>query len=263
MIIECIKKQKPKVILINIDAFLYNNKGVLQNNRYSSINSLAYYFFPRIKWSLNKISILKNLIKYFDFNIKDTIIFLFPILSTHDLSLNTNKKFFLAPNYESFFTKNDIQANARRQMLIAHKDKSFYTMECIEDLFDFCKKLDIPVVFFSVVQPVVFTKPYITQKTSKRYSSLTSLFKENGFDYINVNEYYTIRDLKFSYEDSYDGYHLNYWGSEKYTNYIIKKLVEKYKFEDKRNNPDYSFWNNEAKKYIKHVKDNFDIDISL
>ena len=263
MIIECTKKQKPKVILINIDAFLYNNKGLLQNNRYSSINTLAYYFFPKVKWSLNKISILKNLIKYYDFNIEDTICFLFPIISTHGLSLDTSKELFLAPKYSSFFTKNDINSNARRQMLNAHKDKNFYTMESIEDLFDFCNKLDVPIIFFSVVQPVIFTKPYITNNTAKRYSSLDTLFKENGFDYINTNDYYTIRDLKFSYEDSYDGYHLNYWGSAKYTSYIIERLIEKCKFEDKRNNPDYSFWNNEAKQYIKYVKDNFDIDISL
>ena len=66
-----------------------------------------------------------------------------------------------------------------------------------------------------------------------------------------------------SYQDTYDGYHLNYWGSVKYTNYIAKILADKYKLKDKRKIPEYNFWNDAAKEYIDYVKEKFNIDIAL
>ncbi|WP_372519577.1 hypothetical protein [Candidatus Ruminimicrobiellum ovillum] len=267
MLIECLKRQKPKVILITVDSFLFNNMGILlKNGTYVGLNNLSFDIFPEIKWSLNKIDFLKNVIKYYNLDIKDTIHFLFPITSTHKISItgitNFKKDLYFACKYKNYFSGNNISFNLKNlKSYQKYNGAEFYTKESLEDLFVFCKNLDIPVIFIDVPHTVTFTKPYYMN--NEKYEKIFSFVKENNFDFIYINNYRTIRDLKLSYYDSYDNSHLNYWGSIKYTDYVAKILVDKYHLEDKRNNPDYSFWNDAAKQYIKDIKDNFDVDISL
>ncbi len=266
MLIECLKRQKPKVILINADCFLFLNKGDFRNNAYTGISNLSFDVVPELKWSLNKIDFLKKIIGFYQLNTKEIIHFLFPITSSHKISIagiiNSNRKMYLASRYKHFFNKISASFNIRKTKIDKYSvEKEIYTKESLEDLFDYCKKLDIPVIFIGVPHPVSFVKPYL--KIYDLYNMFFSFVKENNFDYINPNDYYTIKDLKLSYQDTYDASHLNYWGSEKYTNYIAKILVEKYHLEDKRNNPDYSFWNDAAKEYSKTIKEKFDIDVSI
>ena len=265
MLIECLKRQKPKLILICADCFLFPNKGDLKNNTYTGINNLSYDTFPELKWSLNKLDFLKKIIKYYHLDIKGIIQFLFPITSTHKISItgiiSPNKKIYLASQYSHFFKKIDVSFNMKKRKIDQYNTGQIYTKESLEDLFEFCKKLDVPVVFIEVPHPVTFIKPYV--EIYDNFDVFFSLVKENNFDYIRTSDYYSLRDLRLSYLDTYDAFHLNYWGAEKYTNYIAKILVDKYHLEDKRNNPEYSFWNDAAKEYIKNIKDRRNIDISL
>lgn len=267
ILIECLKKQKPKVILINADGFLFDNMGnFLKNRPRTGLKNLSYDIFPEIKWSTNKIDFFKNVLKYYKPSIKDTIYFLFPITSTHKISivgiLKANKKLYLASQYKVYFSKNKESFTLTNSKSYNKYSKpELYAKDSLEDLLKFCKKLDIPVVFIDAPHAVTFTKPYYTN--IERYKSFFSFIQENNFNFIYTNNYPAVRDLKLSPPDSFDNSHLNYWGSIKYTNYIANILVTKYHLEDKRNNPDYSFWNDAAKQYIKDVKDMYNVDISL
>lgn len=265
ILIECLKRQKPKVILINIDAFLYPNKGVFIGNPHKGFINLAYNIFPEIHWSLNKLAILNKLTKYYKFNTVEFCNFLFPILSTNKISfnyiLNNKKKLYLAPKNNSFFDKKDSSFNIGIHDIQRYYIYKIYTPESLKDLFKFCKTLDTPVLFLGVTHPIMFTKPYKT--TNPLHEMFFQFLKEHNFEYIHINDHYNVKNLKFSYQDCYDEIHLNYWGSEKYTKYIAKILVDKYNLKDKRNNPEYYFWNEAAKEYINYVKEKFNIDIFL
>ncbi len=265
MIIECLKRQSPKVILINIDAFLYQNKGFYKENSSTGFTNLSYNVFPELKWSINKLAILMKITKYYELNAKKFFYFLFPIFSTQKISfeniLNRNKKLYLVPRYKKFFNKENILIDLNVNTLKQYFKNEIYTEEDLEDLFKFCRKLDIPVLFLGVPQPVILAEFY--DIISNKHKVFFSTIKENGFKYINTISYRTLNILNLSYKDTYDGYHLNYWGSEKYTNFIAKILVNKYNLQDKRNNPKYYIWNDAAQEYIKYVKENFNIDISL
>lgn len=264
-IIECLKRQSPKVILINVDAFLYQNKGYMDGDFSTGFKNLSYNVFPELKWSLNKLITLKNLTKYYKTDTKEFFYFLFPIFSTHKLSLdyilNRDKKLYLAAKDKKFFKRENISVDLNPNILQQHFKNEVYTIEALEDLFEFCKKSDIPVLFLGVPQPALLINFY--NIVSNKYNLFFSILKKYNFKYIHANDYHTFKSLKLSLQDTYDGYHLNYWGSVKYTNYIAKILADKYNIPDKRKNPEYNFWNESSQEYIDYVKENFNIDISL
>ena len=260
IIVDVLKTQKPKVILINPDSFITGAR------KDKSRNFFFYYIFRFIPMSLNKLDFLKNVIKYYDLDLKTLIYSVLPITAIHEKIFEEDIKLnglCLAYTRKHYFKQNDNSTNINLSILRKHKYDNIIPDEYIEDLFSFIKTLDIPVLFINVPQPLFFTKPYYTRDSVHKYKAFFQLVEEKKLDYMDVNRYSVIKDLKFLYSDSFDGDHLNYYGAKKYTDHITRLLVGKYNLQDKRNNPDYFFWNDAARQYIKDVKDNFDIDISL
>ena len=260
IITDFLKRQKPKVILIDVNSLVSYNINGGNGRKY-----FFYYIFHKIPFSVNKIKILNTLTKYYNLNLEDFICSIFPLIATHDNAFLDNIKqdgLCLAYMRKQYFNRNNIYSNISYTTMSKFQEDNV-PMEYLEDLFNFCKKLDIPVVFIGVPTPLFFTKPYNTIPMRHRYDSFFSLIKERNFDYINANQYYAIRDLKLSYRDGSDSDHLNFWGSKKFTKYISKIIAERYNLEDKKNNPDYSFWNETTDKYIKDVKEKCGVKISI
>ena len=262
VIIDVLKRQKPKVILIDVNSLLsYNFHG--GNARIY----FFYYIFQHIPMSINKIKILSNLTEYYNLNLKTFLYSLFSVMATHENAFYTDieqKDLCLAYIRKSYFGKKDISFNISDSKIFSHK-KEKKPLKYIEKLFEFCDNLDIPIIFISTPAPLFCTKPFNTIPLRERYDSFSSLLQEKNknYMYINANEYHTIRDLKLSYQDIDDDNHLNFWGAQKFTKYLSKIITEKYNLEDKRDNPDYSFWNDAANQYIRDVKQNFNVDISF
>ena len=260
LITDVLKTQKPKVILINVDSLLFDN---LNNDK--SQKFFFYHIFPKIPFSLNKLSMLARLTKYYNLNFKTFIYSVFPVTAINKIALNDLETNSLSLAYfrTGYFTRNTSLAFIHSKKIKQYIDSTPVSKEYIEELIDFCNNLDTPVIFMSVPAAISFTKPYITVGVKNRYSPFFSYLKKRRINFIYGNQFSTVRDLKLTIGDSFDEDHLNFWGSQKFTRYVSNILVKNFDLKDKRNNPKYSFWNDAAQEYVKDVKEKFDVDISL
>ncbi len=260
LIIDVLKKQKPKVILINVDSLLFDN---LSNDK--SQKFFFYHIFPKIPFSLNKLSMLQRLTKYYSLNPKTFIYSVFPVTAIDKIALNDTENNSLSLGYfrAAYFKRNSSLSFIHSQKIRLYETEKPVPQEYIEELIDFCNSLDTPTMFMSVPAAIMFTKPFGTIGVKNRYNPFFSHLNKRRINFIHSNQYRTVRDLKLKNGDSFDEDHLNFWGSQKFTRYVSDILVKNFKLKDKRNNPKYAFWNDAAKEYVKDVKKVFGVDISL
>ena len=78
--------------------------------------------------------------------------------------------------------------------------------------------------------------------------------EEYGIPYVNFLEYDDIIDYQTDLYDSYS--HLNVSGARKVSSWIGRFLMEQYSIPDKRNDPAYSYWEEDYREY-EAVKNNY------
>lgn len=107
---------------------------------------------------------------------------------------------------------------------------------------------DIPIV--------VIIAPYagLTEEEQKIYHTAEEIAKEYGAEFINYNLCYQEAGIDFA-TDVADGAHLNYKGSQKFSESVGRYLRERYRISDRRGNPSYQSWENNAA-YIRGQIDN-------
>lgn len=92
--------------------------------------------------------------------------------------------------------------------------------------------------------------PYnITKEEYAIYNSLSDIIKDNGFDYLNANDYYDEIGIDFA-SDYSDGSHTNPLGSEKYTKWLEEYLMNNYSLSDHRGEALYNEWSCLADEYV-------------
>ena len=106
-------------------------------------------------------------------------------------------------------------------------------------ILELAKDNDIPVL-------VVLT-PYagVTSQDMMKYERAEEIASEYGASFINYNKLY--REIGIDYKkDVSDEGHLNYLGSEKFTNAFADYLKDNYELPDRRNSSGYGSWENNA-----------------
>lgn len=104
----------------------------------------------------------------------------------------------------------------------------------LRELLDYCDKEELQVLF--IVSPYV-----ISMSDWEIFNTCSSMIQERGYDFVNFNNFYDEMEIDFE-TDFHDSGHLNYLGSEKYTEYLINYLSEYYELPDHRGDKDYSKW---------------------
>ncbi len=87
-----------------------------------------------------------------------------------------------------------------------------------------------------------------TEEERMGYNSVKSIVEENGFDFLNANDF--VQEMGLSQDaDFYNDNHLNVFGAKKYTSFLGEYLREKYSLADHRSDPDYSSWDEGFKRW--------------
>lgn len=105
------------------------------------------------------------------------------------------------------------------------------------------------------IKLMLINAPSLNEWSYARHNGVKEFAQSNNADYIDFN---TLDDYEINYDKDFrdKGFHMNYYGAKKITNYIGKYINNTYPdlIEDKRENADYSYWNDDKEKFIKNNK---------
>lgn len=85
--------------------------------------------------------------------------------------------------------------------------------------------------------------------TMNHYNMMAELAEKKGITYVDFNTFPEEYGLDWSTDTTDYGTHMNVEGNTKVSNYLGQWLKDNYGFEDKRENPDYTDWVENAEKF--------------
>ena len=232
-IVEGLKTQKPKVIILDITTpgirptdyqpenwVITNNYGIKRNpNRYESIRtSVLKDSFPRLLVALNSTHG-----KYKELSEEDFM----------NYSADISYKGFDARETTIPFEVHDVSGITGRAE-ITEKEEKYLRM-----IIEYLKARNIPLLFIS--------SPYVIESAEEqeKYNTIFDIADEYGIPYIDFNKLYDEMGLDFS-TDFAEVLHLNRSGNVKFTSYLGKILKENYDLSDHRGDDLYSSWDANA-----------------
>lgn len=110
-------------------------------------------------------------------------------------------------------------------------------------IIELAQSNDIPLLI--VVNPY----PGIIVQDQALYNSASDIAAEYGVPFVNYNQDFSATNLNLT-TDYQDVHHMNVWGSRKFTKQIGQYLKECYDLPDRRGNPAYQSWEDNAQ-YIR------------
>jgi len=265
-IIEAQKTQKPKLWIIDLRPFQYADENysdeILEKNMYCEIpvrkstDSLSYSENRTQLINKSTTDFSKRLEYYFDISKNHTewaklAFYLFLKGGIKDGSYvldyvdnvvkNPFKGYYFVPKTKSVeFTDYSNIAESVKIDDDANK--------CFIDLLDYCKEENLEVLF------VVHS--YIQEKEDKKeFNYMKEVIDKYGFGFINTNDYYGEMGLDYSF-DFYNENHVNIFGAEKYTDFLSQYILKNYELPDRRDDVNYSSWNEDYENFNKEVENN-------
>ncbi len=225
-----------------------------------SINSLGedgvldkamHYVVDNMPLSTEKLRLTNYMIKANGLSFADGLEYYFPIIRYHsrwnELPLgDSNWKDTIknSSNYETYLTLSE-NATAKFSKTDETKEISQLVTDGLNSLLDYCDREDVRVLFVTAPQAR-------GSSVVKKFNTVNNLISSRG---------YTVLDLINNIEDTnidltrdyYNTRHTNIHGAIKFTHYLSEYLIENYGFEDKRENPDYSSWNEALENYSEII----------
>ncbi len=122
-----------------------------------------------------------------------------------------------------------------------------YYTDAIDDMPDICKKAvrkikeicdehDTQLIFLGEMNGSGTWSP-------ERHNAVQMLATELGVEFLDLNYLQDKIQIKWKTEAFDSSEHLNYYGAQKITKHVGQYLADTGLFEDKRENPEYDFWN--------------------
>lgn len=219
---EVLRTQKPKLIVIEINAFVYD--------RYKSEKEEANIrkFIDNVPLNSNKIEFVKE-----NYEFSDRFEYYFPFLKYHSTwseypycFRNVANNFDLKSRGYSVLkgmkTKSQIHKAKKKRIL---NDRLTNDNTCLplapeleaslRDLLQFCKDEELNVVFMRMPH-IVYRKMY---DRFARTNTAGKIIEEYGFEFLNFERFYEDIGLDFE-KDFYHSDHMNIYGCEKMTTYL-------------------------------------------
>ena len=221
---------------------------------YSALHYLADY----MPMSMNKLNLLKAYFSRGDESILNSAEYFFPLMRFHerwseltldDLILDDGTKG--ATSHEYYLTySNDV--NEYFYSSEEKKEMPDNWKELMSELLDYCDENERDVTF-------LFPPRSYEEDEYKELNSLIDDISSRNYEVLDLRKKYDEIGLDLSY-DFYDKRHTNVHGSFKYTDYVIRKIMEKYNIVSKEKN-DPSF-NQAFDTYYEKIKP-YVLDVEL
>ena len=223
---EVVRTQKPQLVVVEANAFLYSDTKNDQNQAY------IHKFFDNLPFSLNKLDYIQKNVP-----VDDRWEYIFPLIKYHGLWTEYPERFYMMAsdltldmrgyNYlKGFRTTAQVfkskTPSLNEQIYTEHDtlplDPKLETQ--LRELMDYAKQNDVNLVF-------VRAPHYVTKSTYdrvKRSNQLAHIVNEEGFSYYTFES--DARDIGIDDQhDFYNEEHMNVYGALKFTDYVAERLV--------------------------------------
>jgi len=225
---EALKTQHPRVIVMSITLPGFRTED------YQSEYWLVHNLYG-MKWNKNRIEASLASIYPDSF----TRLFI-PMNTMHRRYSEITKTDFIdenvSKNYKGYDYRDQIVEydtpdikGVTEKKAITDKQEMWY-----RKIIEYTQEENIPLLLIS--------PPFaITEEEQKIYNYQFEIAEEYGLDYMDCNKLYD--EIGIDYKtDIADGLHLNIWGSNKFSSYLGKYLVENYEIPDHRGDALYESW---------------------
>lgn len=245
MMEECFRYQKPNLIVLNMDSAF---------NETSSSESNYRKTFDNMKMSKNKLKAITD--SSFKNKKTEMLSYILPLTRYHSRWNELEDKDFqqafknekfdfkgmdLNTDVEPYNYDNKYMSKENSEENIGPKAYKY-----LEKMIDLCKENNAELLLIELPSADSWSKD-LSDKTKEfaeqhnlRFIDMNLNYKEFGFDW------------KSDTADSGD--HLNIYGAEKVSKYLGKIIKEEYKIPDRKNDTNYSSWNESSIKYHEIVK---------
>lgn len=242
MVKDALRKQKPKMLLFNVDGVFSTSQASVGNNN---------KVYDNMELSSVKIDAIMD--KHYKASLKKRLSHILPIFSYHDRYNELTGEDFKYIFYNFYYPLKGMDMVAYRVPYTGDKnymkDKGETieipkdNLEYLDKIKELCDKNDITFVLFHV--PTSDSANYAKYKAIKEYADARDL------DYLEMNLFNDEIGIDWSTDTSDGGDHLNLFGAEKTSSYLGKYLTENYSLPDRRNDTSYSNWNDDYEYYLK------------
>lgn len=249
LISEAIKYQKPKVIVLDMDALFVEKDA--PEGEYRKL-------FDNLKLDDVKIQAIN------DEKIRagDKLPYIFPLLRFHNRYNELEEKDFKIKSLNKKYKELSYMGMAMSYEIKPYIDTKEYMKDkgeiekvpdenvyYLEKIINLCKENNIQILWVEI--------PSATSWSYARYKKTAELAQKYNVEFIDYNLEKMMKNLGFDWlTDTADGgNHLNVKGAEKISNHIGKILSEKYKCKDYRRDTEKSkVWNEVVQRYDNNKK---------
>ena len=233
---ESLAYQDPEVIVLDARAFQYRDTE-------QPPTEVAYRnFLTGTPLSWNRFKFIENNVpKYLG---ESTLSYHFDLIKYHGIgrssSVRTSLK-IMTGNYHNelkgfFFVPKIAKMDKYDFATEVETPMSDETNQVLDNLLAYLKTTNQKVLF--VISPYVETAAH-----KENFNYVERKVTEAGFDFLDSNEYYDEMGLNFD-TDFYNIYHVNIYGSEKYTTFLSNYLKKTYNLSDRSADNNYADdWN--------------------
>ncbi|MDR1541226.1 MAG: hypothetical protein LBU32_25165 [Clostridiales bacterium] len=245
-ILEALKSQRPKVIVIDAYSALYGESycGFLSDK------SLLYENFEQVPFSMDQVEVMWDLLPFWEF-----CEFYLPVYRNHSDWASLRKGFFIPGerdghpfagfDYPKFTTaENEIPA-----LVLGETPMSPKTEASLHRVIQLCNQENITAIAVQL--------PYAARKDEAQdwYGKENYLrrFLENlGVAYFDSNA--LAGEMGFDYNlDMIDSDHLNFSGGVKFIDFFAKNLIEGYGLKDHKGEIGYYYWEGLEDEYQSYI----------
>lgn len=246
MIKEVYTKQDPKLIILDARAFQYRDED-------QPPTSVAYRnVLTGTPFNKNKYEFIEENVPKFLDDETESYHFDLKLYHTNQETPSIKKALNMMSNNHKnslkgfYFVPNAMRMQKLDFMTNNIKSPSKDTTKILNDLIEYLKTQNAEVLFV--------VSPYIEKESEKEiFNYVEKVVEEAGFDFLDSNEYDDVMNIDYD-KDFYNYNHVNIYGADKYTEFLSEYIKSNYNIEDRRNNLEYSSWDELLENWNNQVK---------
>lgn len=238
---ECLKYQKPELIVLNMDSAFNESKSSESNYRKALDN---------MKFGPNKIKAVVD--PAFKNSKNDIASYVFPALRFHsrwseltdeDFTKAFENKRYAHKGMDLVTTIEPFDDVSKNYMNKEHENEKIgkKCSKYLEKMVKLCKDNNIKLLLIEI--PSAESWSYDLSKKTQEFAD------KHNLEFIDMNLNYKEFGFDWKTDTADAGDHLNVYGAEKVSEYLGKIIQEKYDIPNRKDDPKYSNWYKDSEQY--------------